>query len=258
MATLVKLRMPLLQVAAVLALLGLWQWGTAGGVLDTFIVGTPGETFGQLKNWIVDGTLLRSSLSTLQVLLLGWGIGTVLGVAIGAMIGLNEFFRLVTDPFITFFNGMPRLVLYPFLAVWLGFGIQAKILLVVLVIVVVVATIVATGFRDVDNNLIDNSKLMGARRFDIARDVYAPSLASWLIGSSRVTLGYAFQAAITAEFIGSSKGLGFLVVFGESRLNVNEIWAALAAVIAIAWALDGLVGLWERRALRWSRLSGAR
>ncbi|GAA2592784.1 ABC transporter permease [Dactylosporangium fulvum] len=257
MATLVKLRMPLLQVAAVLALLGLWQWGTASGVLDTFVVGTPGETLGQLKNWIVDGTLLQSSLSTMQVLLLGWGIGTLLGVIIGAAIGLNEFLRLVTDPFITFFNGMPRLILYPFLAVWLGFGLQAKVLLVVLVIVVVVITIVASGFRDVDPELINNSKLMGARRLDIARNVYAPALATWLIGSARVTLGYAFQASITAEFIGSSKGLGYLVVFGESRFNMNEIWAALAAVIAIAWALDGLIRLWERRATRWSG-AGAR
>ena len=85
----------------------------------------------------------------------------------------------------------------------------------------------------------------------MVKDVYAPSLATWVVSSARVTLGYAFQAAIAAEFVGATVGLGYLVVLGQSALDVNEIWAALIAVVLIAWVLDCLISAADRRFLRW-------
>ncbi|WP_433502973.1 ABC transporter permease [Pseudonocardia halophobica] len=244
-------RMPLAQIGLVIALVAIWAWGSTSGWLDDFSFGSPADTGEQLWTWLTDGTLLESALSTLQVLVIGWVIGMVAGIVIGTVLGLSSFANRVAGPYLAFFNGMPRLILYPFLAIWLGFDLTSKVVMVALVISVPVILTVSSGFREVDPNLIDNVTLFGARTPQLIRDVYAPSLAIWVISTARVTIGYAFQAAIAAEFVGASVGLGYLTVLGQESLNVNEIWAALIAVILIAWALDGLVSAADRRLLRW-------
>lgn len=243
--------MPLAQIGLVVLFIAVWAWGSSSGWLDDFSFGSPQDTGRQLVTWLGDGTLLESSLSTLQVLIIGWAIGMLAGVVAGTVLGLSSFANRVASPYLAFFNGMPRLILYPFLAIWLGFDLTSKVVLVAMVISVPVILTVSSGFREVDSNLIDNVTLFGARTPQLIRDVYGPSLAIWVISISRVTLGYAFQAAIAAEFVGASVGLGYLTVLGQESLNVNEIWAALVAVVLIAWALDGLVSAADRRLLRW-------
>jgi NitT/TauT family transport system permease protein len=245
------IRLPLAQIALVVAVVAVWAWGSSAGWLNDFAFGSPADTGEQLITWLTDGTLLESALSTLQVLLIGWVIGMAAGIVIGTVLGLSSFANRVAGPYLAFLNGMPRLILYPFLAIWLGFDLTSKVSLVALVISVPVILTVSSGFREVDPNLIDNVKLFGAGTPHMIRDVYGPSLAIWVISTARVTLGYAFQAAVAAEFIGASVGLGYLTVLGQASLNVNEIWAALIAVMLIAWALDGLVSAADRRLLRW-------
>jgi NitT/TauT family transport system permease protein len=239
------LRRPVAQVALVVALVAVWAWGAAGGWLDEFSFGSPGETGDQLVAWVTDGTLLQCAISTLQVLVIGWVIGMVAGVLFGTLLGLSSFANRVAGPFLAFFNGMPRLILYPFLAIWLGFDLTSKVTMVAVVLTV------SSGFTEVDRNLVDNVRLFGARLPQLVKDVYAPSLAIWVVSTARVTLGYAFQAAIAAEFVGATVGLGYLTVLGQQALNVNQIWAALITVVLIAWGLDGLIAAADRRLLRW-------
>jgi ABC-type nitrate/sulfonate/bicarbonate transport system permease component len=243
--------MPTLQVAFVAALIGMWYWGAQAGRLDTFVVGTPAQTGSYLRTWFGDGTIWGNVGATLKVLIVGWAIGMAAGVALGYLLGVWEFLRRVADPFLAFFNGMPRLILYPFLAIWLGFELTSKVVFVALVIFVVVVTTVTTGFREIERELVDNVRIMGAGAASVIRDVHGPSLAIWVLGSARVTIGYAFQAAIAAEFVGASTGLGYLTVVGQQHSDVSQIWAALAMVVLIAWALDGAVSLLDRRLLRW-------
>ncbi|GAB7007525.1 ABC transporter permease [Nocardioides sp. AN3] len=251
MARLLKPLLPLGQLAVVVSIFGLWSFLARVGVLDPFSFGTPSETLSTLGTWLRDGTVLESALSTLRVLLAGWIIGTIIGMLLGTLLGLSSFASRVASPFLAFFNGMPRLILYPFLAIWLGYDLTSKVTLVALVILVPVTLVVATGFREVDEDLVNNMRLFGAGLPQLIKDVYAPSLASWLLGSARVTLGYAFQAAIAAEFVGATVGLGYLVVRGQFDLNVNEIWAALFVVVLLAWLLDLVVSAADRRLLRW-------
>ena len=246
-----SLQLPVAQIALVVAMVAIWQLGSEGGWLDNFSFGAPGETWTQLRIWISDGTLLESTLATMRVLAIGWAIGMLSGTVVGTVLGLSSFASRVAGPYLAFFNGMPRLILYPFLAIWLGYDLTSKVVLVSLVIFVPVAVVVATGFREVDADLVSNVRLYGAGLPQLIKDVYGPSLATWIIGSARVTLGYAFQAAITAEFIGASVGLGYLVVRGQFDLDVNQIWAALVVVVLIAWVLDGVVSAIDKRLLRW-------
>jgi NitT/TauT family transport system permease protein len=239
------------QAVTVLLLLLVWQWAGATGRLPTAYFGTPHGAGSALADMVSDGSLLGHVGSTLAVLTVGFVVGTLLGVAIGALIGVSEWARDVLEPFILFFNGMPRIILQPFFVVWLGFGFAPKVGLVIAVIVVMVAVTTAAALKDVDRDIVANTRILGANRLYMVIQVYIPSLALMLIASARTNLGFALQATLVSEFVGTASGLGYLIVKGQLTHNVNIIWAALITVVVLSVLLDFFVTLLERRTIRW-------
>lgn len=243
------------QLATAIAFVLLWQWLGDTGRIDQGFVGTPGQTWSRLSGWIRDGSLLHHVGSTMTVMLIGFLISTVLGTAIGVLMGVSRVVSDVLSPFLAFFNGMPRLVLQPLIIVALGFGLQAKVSLVVVVIVIMIIVSTASAFRDIDDSVVLNARMLGASNLDLALHVYLPSLALTLISSARTTLGFALQATLVSEFIGTADGLGFLIVKGQQTFDVSAIWAALVVVVMLAVALDLALSRGERYALRWNASS---
>jgi NitT/TauT family transport system permease protein len=258
MAALVTLRYALQRLSVIVAQLGavvvfvlLWKLGTDHKVLDPVYFSTPSQVWDQLRTWFSSGTIWHDIADTLEVFIVGYVIGTALGVVLGVLIGTLSWLRQVAEPFLAFFNAMPRLILLPLLIVWFGFGFTPKIVLVVAVIVLMVTLNVAAGLREVRVDLLSNARLMGAGRLELVRHVYAPSIALWVTSTARVTVGYAFNATIAAEFIGANKGLGYLMYYGQSIFQVKEIYAALAITVVIAIVMDGILAIVENRATRW-------
>jgi NitT/TauT family transport system permease protein len=243
--------MPASQLAFLVGFIAVWQWASSTRRIDPFFFGRPSRIGEQLKDWARSGTLVSDLGSTTELLLVGFIAGLLVGAAVGTLMSFSRLAGDVLDPFVVFFNAVPRIVLYPFLLVWLGFGLTPKVLLIVLVMAPTVAISVVTGFKEVDGAYLSNMRALGARRFDLARHVYVPSLALWLLSTCRVSFAFAFQAALVAELVGATHGVGFLIVRGQTQFNVNEIYAALVLVAAIAIVADVILRALEHRASRW-------
>jgi NitT/TauT family transport system permease protein len=246
-----RLVMPVGQVIVVAGLIALWQWSSATGRIDPFFFGRPTVIWSRLSGWASDGSLWLNLRQTVELLAIGYVIGLVLGFGLGWLLGASRFAQAVLEPFVIFGNSVPRIILYPFLVVWLGFGQLPKELLVVLVMVPIVAINIAAGYKSVEGRYLSNMRAQGASRSQLTRHVYVPSLSLWLLSTCRVTFGLAFQAAISAELISSSSGLGFLAAQGMSRFDADTVYAALIVVTLVAVIVDGGLGLVERRATRW-------
>jgi NitT/TauT family transport system permease protein len=231
--------------------IALWQWLAANGTIDPFFIGKPSNIWSYLHTWISDGTLFSNSYSTVLAALVGWVIGTAGGTAIGLLLGSMPTVRAIVMPFLAFINGLPRIIFYPFLAIWLGFTVTSKITLVVFVIVVLVIFNVMAGMREVSSDLVAHVRLIGGNGAHVAQNVYIPSLTVWIFSSSRVTAGFALQAAIVAEFLGPTKGLGYLAVQGTARFDINQTWAAITVMVVIGLIVDALLATVERRVSRW-------
>ena len=241
----------LAQLATLAGLVVLWQLGADNGTIDSFTFGRPSKIFDELQRLWGDGLVEVHVWETLKVLLLGQLLGTAVGVLLGATITFSQYAKAVLEPYLVFLNAMPRLILYPFFVVWLGFGLTPKFVTVALVVVTIAMLNTAAGLREVQGNLVDNVVALGAGRLALARDVYIPSLTVWVVSSSRVSAAYAFQATIAAQFVGANVGLGYLVNYGRQRFEVNLMYAAIVVILVVALTLNGLLGLVERRATRW-------
>jgi hypothetical protein len=117
-----RLSMPAAQVATVVAFLGLWQWASSSGRIDTFFFGKPSRIWSELSDWITTGTLWTNLSHTIELLAVGYLAGLVIGFALGWLMGASPMVQAILEPFVVFMNAVPRIILYPFFVVWLGFG----------------------------------------------------------------------------------------------------------------------------------------
>jgi NitT/TauT family transport system permease protein len=241
----------LVQAAAVALILILWQKLSEHHMIDPVFFSGPTRIWDQIKSWESSGLLWSNIGATMKVFAVGYVVGTAVGTLVGVVLGTIPLVREVLEPFLAFFNAMPRLVLLPLMIVWFGFGLFPKVLLVVAVIQFVVAINVATGLTTVRSDLLDNARLMGASHTQLILHVYAPSIALWILTTARTNVGYAFNAAIAAEFIGASAGLGYLLTLGQTALSADQVWAALVLASLMAVLIDCLLAAVERRSLRW-------
>jgi NitT/TauT family transport system permease protein len=239
------------QVAFVVVVVLLWQWASTSGHIDPFFFGRPTKIWDQLTTWWDDGSMTASLRSTATLLVVGFLAGLLAGSVLGALLAFSRLARDVLEPFVVFLNAVPRIILYPFLLVWFGFGLTPAVVIIVVVMLPTVAIGVEAGFKDVEGAYLANMRALGAGRIDLALHVYVPSLALWLLSTCRVSFAFAFQAAIVAELLASTQGLGFLVVQGESHFDVNAMYAAMVLVVLLAIVADAILSAMEHRATRW-------
>lgn len=226
------------QLLAVAALLMAWQALIASGTLNSFSFGSSLATWDRLRQWLSDGTLLANASTTVFEAATGWTIGIVIGTVVGMAVGLSSLLSRLTAPFFAFWTGFPRLAFFPFFTLLFGFTVGARIVSVVFVIVFLVITQTAVGVREVDRLLVANTRFLGGGRLDLVREVYLPASVAWIISSARFTVAFALHAAILAEFIGATRGIGYLTVLGQGQLNVSMVWAAVICVVVLAVLVD--------------------
>jgi NitT/TauT family transport system permease protein len=229
----------------------IWNWFTTGsgslavGIGDTtwFTLDFPAEIYPHL-------------LVTLTETLLAFAIGTALGMAAGLWLALSPVTSAIFDPYIKAANSMPRVILAPIFGMWFGLGIWSKVALAVTLVFFIVFFNVYQGVKEVSPAVLANARMLGASQRQLLRDVYLPSATSWVFSSLHTSVGLAFVGAIVGEYLGSARGVGYLILQAEGSFDVNTVFAGILVLTAFALVLDGLVGLIERRLMKWQPRSG--
>jgi NitT/TauT family transport system permease protein len=230
-----------------------WQVLTATEILPPFVFGEPVRVFAQIADWFMSGKIFLHLGITVLETLLSFAIGTASGLVVGLWLGLIPFAAQVADPFIKGFNSMPRVVLGPIFAVWFGLGIWSKVWLGVTIVFFLVFFNVFQGVREVSPTILANVRLLGANRRQLLRMVYIPSAMTWVFASLHNAVGLAFVGAVVGEYLGSARGVGYLILQAEGMFNMNAVFAGIIVLTGCAFVLDQIVTLVERRLLVWQQ-----
>jgi NitT/TauT family transport system permease protein len=245
----------LLRLALAVFVVGGWELSTRVEWVDPFFFGQPSGIAAQVVKWVQNGTaqgpLWEQILVTLEETVLGFLIGVALGVIFGVVLGRNRLLADVAGPYIKAFNAMPRVVLGSIFVIALGLGIQSKVALAVVLVFFVVFFNAFQGVREVDRNLLNNARILGANERQISTSVILPSALSWIIASLHTSFGFALVGAIVGEYLGANKGIGLMIATAQGTFNANGVFAAMLILAVIAILAESVVTWLENRLIRW-------
>ena len=221
-----------------------------------FFFGEPLKVFERLWRWFMSGEIYEHLWITLVETALAFVIGTVLGIVIGLWLALSPTSSAIFDPYIKAANAMPRVILAPIFFIWFGLGIASKVALGVTLVFFIVFFNVFQGIREVSPPVLANARMLGATPRQLLRYVYLPSAMSWVFASLHNSIGLAFVGAVVGEYLGSAKGVGYLIHQAEGVFDVNTVFAGIVLLTAFALILDWAVGAIETRLMVWQPRSG--
>ncbi len=221
-----------------------------------FFFGEPQKVLLRIWEWFSSGSIYEHLGVTLVETMLAFAIGTVLGLAIGLWLALSPTASAIFDPYIKAANSMPRVILAPIFAIWFGLGIWSKVALGVTLVFFIVFFNVYQGVREVSPVVLANVRMLGASQRQLLRHVYLPSATSWVFASLHNSVGLAFVGAVVGEYLGSARGVGYLILQAEGVFDIDTVFAGILVLTAFALALDAVVGVVEKRLLVWRPSAG--
>jgi NitT/TauT family transport system permease protein len=250
------------QLGVLLAVFGLWHLLTTPGLVPAFLFsddnqaafffGEPLKIAARIGKWFFVARDIYGHLAiTLLETVLAFGLGTALGLACGLWLALSPVAAAILDPYIKALNSMPRVILAPIFAVWFGLGVASKVALGITLVFFIVFFNVYQGVREVSPVILANARMLGADGRALLRHVYLPSATSWVFSSLHTSVGLAFVGAVVGEYLGSSQGVGYLILQAEGTFDINTVMAGILVLTGFALLLDAAVGRIETHLMKW-------
>jgi ABC-type nitrate/sulfonate/bicarbonate transport system permease component len=235
----------------VLVLLGGWElYARAGGVSD-LILPAPTQIADAL--WDDRGLLWSNLLVTAQEVALGILVALVLGFALAVLLHLSRTLRRSLYPLLVASQAVPVVIVAPLLVVWFGFGIVPKLAIIALVCFFPVVVTTLDALRAVDPDQLKLLRTLDASRWQAFRWAEAPAALPAALSGAKIAVAVAVIGAVFAEYVGSSEGLGHLMLQAIPQLETARAYAAVVVLAAFAVALFGALALAERRLVPWAR-----
>jgi NitT/TauT family transport system permease protein len=195
--------------------------------------------------------LLTAFLQTLSVLVPGFVIASVLGVAIGILMGRRNLAYQILDPYVTILYNTPRVVLIPIFMLWLGTGATMKIIVVVLAAIFPVIVNTLLGVRDVSAQLTEPARSLKATERQLLHKVIFPATLPFIIVGIKLGLGRALTTVIVAELFVSVSGLGGMLHTAATSYQTAKMFVPVIILALLGILIDGLLSRRERATVRW-------
>jgi NitT/TauT family transport system permease protein len=189
-------------------------------------------------------------METLAVLVPGFVIASVLGVALGVLMGRSNLAFQILDPFVTIFYNTPRVALIPMLLLWIGVGDTLKIVVVVLAAIFPVSVNTMVGVRDISAQFTEPARSMNASERQLLWKVILPASFPFMVAGLKLGLGRALTTVIVAEFFVSVSGLGGILHATSSSYQMAKMFTPVIILAAMGIMMDGFLTYIERSVLR--------
>lgn len=245
-----------IQVAFVVSVLIIWEavariFGTA------FWTSSPSMVVAAIITWAKSGVLWNDLRVTLTAAGVGFVVGSLIGGLVGFVLGWVRRLGDLFEPFVLALYTLPKIALAPLFVLWFGIGLTNKIMFSAMLVFFMVFFTTYQGTRQVDRDLVENARLLGANRWSIWTKIAIPYASIWVFTGIRIGLPYALIGAIVGEFVAAEAGVGFRIKEATSYFDTGTVFAGLVMLMFISLLLLGGLKIIERRVMRWQDARGA-
>ncbi len=232
-------------------MVALWWAAVEAFRIPAYLLPGPGGVFSRL---VSDAALLWThSQVTLTEILLGFGLTVLTAIPLGLLIALSPLAKQLVYPPIMLMQLVPKIAVAPLFLVWLGFGIESKVLLTVLMTFFPLLLASISGFQILDDRLLYLTKSMGASRWQTFRFLRFPAALPVIFSGIKTSATIAATAAIVAEFVGANRGLGYVLLRGTSTMDIELVFAVLVVLTVVGIAINYVVEFCEWAMTPWQR-----
>jgi len=237
--------------AAVSLLIGVAAWDYGGRHMSHAFLVTPFDTIVRMVQLVLAGELVRQSLSSLALFVVGFVLALVVGAPAGLLLARLPALRRALDLYIMIIYATPLVALIPFILSLMGFGFAPKVLVVFLFAVFPILYNTVEGARSIKPELIEVARSFRTDEWSLWREVMVPYTLPFTMTGVRQGIGRALVGMIAAEFFLSSTGLGQLIMVASQNFDTGALLAAISVIVALGIALMRLGVAIENRFARW-------
>jgi putative hydroxymethylpyrimidine transport system permease protein len=233
----------------VLVLLGVWEGYVRLWAVPKWLLPAPSLIAMTLVvSWEL---LLDHTLVTLLEVVVGFGLSLLGGVALACGIAASRTLERALYPFVIASQMVPIIVIAPLLLIWVGYGLTPKVIVVALTAFFPIVVNMVDGLKSVDPDAVNLLRTMGASRWQIFVKVQVPTSLPFLFSGLRVAMAVSIIGAVIGEWMGSSQGLGYLMIRSKPQFLTERVFAAIVVLSVMGVALFVLVGVIEKLAIPW-------
>ena len=240
-----------LVLVSIIVVLAAWALIVSITQMPAFLLPSPEGVWNKFTITLQDGTLLTNALVTLYEVLIGLILGSVVAMGLGYLLAKSRLMEKLLSPYLVASQAIPVVAIAPLLVIWFGPGIFSKILICSLTVFFPVLVNTMIGFRAVPENLRDLMRSLRATRWQKLRLLEIPAALPVLFGGLRIGATLSVIGAVVGEFVGSDRGLGFLINVGRGQFDTALVFVAVFTLILMALLLYGAAMLAEKRSTRW-------
>ncbi|MCJ0761598.1 ABC transporter permease [Variovorax terrae] len=240
-------------IAVTLGLLGVWAVVANREWVSPIFLPAPQATFDALVQGLSHGELFGLTLGTIKRMAYGWALASLIGIALGALIGTSATLRAWLQPMLEVIRPLPASAIMP-IAIAL-IGLSPAMVLVVIAFGAVWPVLLATvhGFATMEPRLHEVGRVLRLSPLAFVFKIGLPNALPDALAGMRLSLTVSLILAIVGEMLASQQGLGQAILQAARAFRSAELFAGVALLGVIGFASNALLGAAERRLLRWKQ-----
>lgn len=238
-----------------LLIIGLILWEVAAHYkwIDTFLTSSPSAIWKLFLQYIREGQLFYHMGISVFETVVGFLLGTLLGVVVAIGLWWSDFWAKVLDPYMVILNSLPKTALAPIFIIWVGAGYKGIIVTAITVSIVVTIMNMYSSYKSVDEDKLKLLETFGATKFQILRKVIIPSSTPDLMSTLKINIGLSWVGVIVGEFLVSKAGLGYLIVYGMQVFRLDLVMMNVVVLGAISVIMYRIIAMIEKKFTRWQK-----
>jgi len=222
--------------------------------LSSLVLPSPYQVWLSLVENTLSGRLIDHMWVTLSEVLLGFLLGSVVGVALGTLTAQSPLMRTILGPYILASQAMPKLALAPIIVIWLGFGIAPKVVITALICFFPLLENTIIGLTSTNPHQVELFQVLTASRWQSFIKLRVPNALPVIFAGLRVAITLAVVGAVVGEYVGANRGLGALVIAAQGSFDTPLMFSIFVYLTVIGIVLYKLMELLEQTAFSWRHI----
>lgn len=240
-----------LSLCLCVVLLAAWQWGLQALAVPSYIFPNLSRVIDEFVRMVQYDNVLHHLVITALTVLVGFALGTSIGMVAGYVLGVSRTAEVVLSPYILGMQIAPKVAFAPLLIMWLGYNIYPKIAVAVLIVFFPVMINVMVAVRNVDRDMFNLVRSFTATRMQVFWKVEFPASLPALFSGLRIAATLAVIGVSVGEMVGGSDGLGYLLIYGQGQADTAMVFVAIILLTLVGIVAYLCVVAIESRVLSW-------